>query len=88
MHVRELFDCTGKVALVTGASRGLGKERAIALGEAGTRVVINARREEWLTPACEELTSMGIECLALKTDVSNIDDVRNLTAETLKKWGR
>ncbi len=88
MHVRELFDCTGKVALVTGASRGLGKEMAIALGEAGARVVINARREEWLTPACEELTGMGIECLALKTDVSNIDDVRNLTAETLKKWGQ
>ena len=55
MHIRDLFDLTGKVAIVTGGSRGLGKEIATGLGEAGAKVVITARREQWLTPAYEEL---------------------------------
>ena len=48
MNVRELFDLTGKIAIVTGGSRGLGKEIATGLGEAGAKVVITARREESL----------------------------------------
>lgn len=88
MKVHELFDLTGKVAIVTGGSRGLGREMAIALGEAGARVAITARREQWLTPAYNELTDLGIECLALKADVSNPEQVRNMVEQTLKKWGR
>ncbi|HNC47104.1 MAG TPA: SDR family NAD(P)-dependent oxidoreductase, partial [Acidobacteriota bacterium] len=57
MHVKELFDLTGKVAIVTGGSRGLGREIAFGLGEAGARVVITARRQQWLDPTLEELTS-------------------------------
>jgi len=88
MHIRELFDLTGKVAMVTGGSRGLGKEIAIGLGEAGAKVVITARREQWLTPACEELTGLGIECLAVTGDVSDPESVKVVVAETLKKWGK
>lgn len=88
MKVHELFDLTGKVAIVTGGSRGLGREMAIALGEAGARVAITARREQWLTPAYNELTELGIECLAFKADVSNPEQVRNVVEQTLKKWGR
>ena len=87
-HVRELFDLTGKVAIVTGGSRGLGKEMAIGLGEAGARVAITARREEWLTPAQEEMTSLGVECLALKGDVSNPESVKAIVGRTLEKWGK
>lgn len=88
MHIRELFDLTGKVAVVTGGSRGLGKEMAIALGEAGARIVINARREQWLTPTYEELKAKGIECLALQTDVSKPEEITKLTEETIRKWGQ
>ncbi len=88
MSVWDLFDLSGKVAVVTGGSRGLGKEIAIALGEAGARIVINARRQEWLAPAHDELKSLGIECLALQTDVSKAEDIRGLVEQTLKMWGQ
>lgn len=45
--LKELFDLTGKVAIVTGGSRGLGLEIAEGLGEAGAKVMITARRESW-----------------------------------------
>ena len=88
MNVHDLFDLTGKVAIVTGGSRGLGQEMATALGEAGAKVAITARREQWLTPANEELTSLGIECLALKTDISNPEQVRDMVEQTLREWGQ
>ena len=87
MHVSELFNLSGKVAIVTGGSRGLGKEMAVGLGEAGARVTITARREEWLTPAYEELKGLGIECLAVKADIAKPEDVKRLVAETLQRWG-
>ena len=88
MHVSELFNLSGKVAIVTGGSRGLGKEMAVGLGEAGARVTITARREEWLTPACEELKGLGIECLAVKADVAKPEDVERFVTEALQRWGR
>lgn len=88
MHISELFQLSGKVAIVTGSSRGIGKEIAIGLGQAGARVVITARREEWLKPACEELISLGIECLAVKADIVQPEDVERMVAETLQRWGR
>lgn len=88
MHIRDLFDLTGKVAVVTGGSRGLGREMAIALGEAGARVVITARREQWLTPTHQELANLSIECLALKADVSKTEDIKNIVVQTMKKWGQ
>jgi len=87
MHISKLFDLTGKVAIVTGGSRGLGKEMAIALGEAGARVTISARRDQWLTTAYDELARLGIECIALRADVSNHEDVHNMVAQTIKTWG-
>ena len=70
MNVRELFDLKEKVAIVTGGSRGLGKEIAIGLGEAGAKVVITARREESLLATAQELSDIGIECLPVTTDIS------------------
>ena len=88
MQSSELFNLSGKVAIVTGGSRGLGKEMAVGLGEAGAKVTITARREEWLTPACEELKGLGIECLAVKADVAKPEDVERFVAETLQRWGK
>ncbi len=86
MHISELFSLSGKIAIVTGGSRGIGKEIAIGLGEAGAKVTITARREEWLAPACEELRGFGIDCLAVKADITRPEDVKKLVAETLRQW--
>jgi len=87
MNVRELFDLKEKVAIVTGGSRGLGKELAIGLGEAGAKVVITARREEGLLATAQELSDIGIECLPVTTDISEADGVKLMVASTLEKWG-
>jgi len=87
MHARELFDLTDRVAIVTGGSRGLGKEIAFGLGEAGAKVVITARREEWLMDAAAELEDAGTSCLPVTCDISEVEGVRHLVAQTLDKWG-
>ena len=88
MHIRELFDLTDKVAIVTGGSRGLGKEIATGLGEAGAKVAITARREQELMSTNQELESMGIECLPIVADVSEVGDVKRTLARTLERWGK
>ncbi len=88
MNVRQLFDLTGTVALVTGGSRGLGLEMATALGEAGASVVITARREQWLTPAEEALRAKGVAALAITCDVSNTEQVNAAVRAAVDRFGR
>ena len=88
MHIKEMFDLTGKVIIVTGGSRGLGKEIATGLGEAGAKVVITARREEWLLPTAQELESTGIQCCPVVTDISQADGVKTMVGQTLDRYGR
>lgn len=88
MHVRESFDLAGKVAVVTGGSRGLGKQMAIGLGEAGARVTITSRREQWLDQAYEEITGLDIECLAVKADVSDLENIKSVVAKTMERWSK
>ncbi|BDG58992.1 gluconate 5-dehydrogenase [Caldinitratiruptor microaerophilus] len=87
-HVWELFKLTGKVALVTGASRGLGLEIAEGLGEAGARVVITARRRPALDEAYEALRARGIDCRAFQGSVASPDDVAALVRQVLEWYGR
>jgi NAD(P)-dependent dehydrogenase (short-subunit alcohol dehydrogenase family) len=88
MRVQELFDLSGRVALVTGGSRGLGLEIAHGLGEAGASVVVTARRAEWLQPAEEELRGAGIDARAAACDVVDAEQVERLTAEVIERHGR
>jgi short-subunit dehydrogenase len=53
-HIRELFDLTGKTAIITGGSRGIGKEMAEGLAQAGANLMLCARREEWLNETVYE----------------------------------
>jgi NAD(P)-dependent dehydrogenase (short-subunit alcohol dehydrogenase family) len=88
MHVREMFNLERKVALVTGGSRGLGLEIANGLGEAGARVHITARREQWLNTALDELQAAGIEASASTCDVGNEEDVERLMENLAERYGR
>jgi len=88
MGVKDLFDLTGKVALITGGSRGLGLEMATALGDAGASIAITARREQWLRPAEEGLRARGVTVLAVTCDVSNPDQVNATVRATMGRFGR
>src|SRR5215203_2574087 len=78
----------GKVALVTGASQGLGRALALAFAREGARVVVNARSEESVRPVAEEAESAGAEVLAVAADVSKDSDAERLIGETVQRFGR
>lgn len=87
MHVRDLYDLTGKAAIVTGGGRGLGLEIAEGLAEAGARVLMTGRRRQWLDPAEAELRGRGFDVIATEADVSNPEDVRRSVAMAVERLG-
>ncbi|MDG6244272.1 MAG: glucose 1-dehydrogenase [Methanolobus sp.] len=86
--VNNLFDLTGKVAIVTGASSGLGVQFAKALASAGANITIAARRVEKLETLKVELEKIGIKCLTVKCDVLNEDDIINVVQRTVEEFGK
>jgi len=88
MGVRNLLDLTGKVALVTGGSRGIGLQMAAGLGEMGAKVAITARKEEELEVARAKLEAIGIECLPLAGDLAKAAAIPGLVDGVLAAWGR
>ncbi|MDW7674337.1 MAG: SDR family oxidoreductase [Bacillota bacterium] len=88
MNVRQLFDLTDKVAIVTGGSMGLGFQIARALGEMGANLVICARKVDRCEQAAEELRQLGVKVLALRCDVSNVPEVYHLVERTMEEFGR
>ena len=77
-HTRDLFDLSGRTALVTGGSRGLGLQMARALGELGARLVITARKEGELAQARAALQADGIECHAIALDLARFESIASL----------
>ncbi len=88
MRVQALFDLTGRVAIVTGGSRGLGRQIAEALGEAGARLAITARTPKGIEEGAAALRAAGHECLALRCDVGQEGDVDAAVARVLEQYGR
>jgi len=82
------FDLSGRVALVTGGSRGLGEEMAEGLGEAGASLMLLARRPQWLTPAVEALRAAGHQCQGTVCDVADPAQVEQAVRATLDAYGR
>jgi len=85
--VQQLFDLTGKVALVTGGSRGLGLQMAHALGEAGAKIMLSSRKAGDLEQAAAELQAAGIDARWIAADCSKEEDTRRLADETLERLG-
>lgn len=87
MSVKELFQLDGKIALITGGSRGLGLQMAQALGEMGCRVAITARKAGELVEAKAHLQSKGIEVLTVVNDLQRFEGIPALVSEVLENYG-
>lgn len=95
-EVLEQRPLEGKVAIVTGSSRGIGRDIAIALGKAGAAVVVAARSEQVWDPrlpgtihsVAEEIRALGSRALPVRTDLSRDEDIENLIRRTTEEFGR
>ncbi|HEY0824099.1 MAG TPA: SDR family oxidoreductase [Ramlibacter sp.] len=85
--VQQLFDLTGKNALVTGGSRGLGLQMAHALGEAGARIMLSSRKAGDLEEAAADLPAAGIDARWIAADCSREEDIRRLADQTMERMG-
>ena len=91
MSISDIFSNTllkDQVAIVTGGGTGIGKEIAHQLGSVGAKLVLAGRREEVLKKTEDEFVSQGFEVLTVPTDIREIDQVENLVAETVKRFGK
>ncbi|GIX25211.1 MAG: gluconate 5-dehydrogenase [Caldimonas sp.] len=87
MSVSSLFDLSGRVALVTGGSRGLGLQIAEALGEAGAKIMLSARKAPELEEAVAHLQDRGIDARWIAADGAKEADIQRLVDETLQRLG-
>ena len=85
--ISKLFDLTGQIALVTGGSRGLGLQIAQALGEAGAKVMLTARKAAELEQAAADLSALGIDARWIAADAADPSEVLRVCAETVERLG-
>ena len=87
MKIEELFGVRGKVALVTGGSRGIGEMIARAYVENGVKVYITARKADACDALAKELSQIG-ECISIPADISRMDEIERLASEIQKRESR
>jgi gluconate 5-dehydrogenase len=87
MSVKQLFDLSGKTALVTGGSRGLGLQIAEALGEMGARVALTARKRDELETAVAHLRGQGVHAVPLPCDMSSVAAIPAMVGEAIAALG-
>jgi gluconate 5-dehydrogenase len=88
MSVRDLFDLSGRVAVVTGGSRGIGLQMAAGLGEMGAKVAITARKPDELEEARAHLEGSGIDCLTVAGDLADFAAIPRIVDAVLARWGQ
>ena len=78
-----------KIALITGATRGIGKEIALTLAQEGYNIAINYRTEnDELKTTKKEIENLNVECLAVKGDISKFEDTENIVKQVIEKFGK
>lgn len=88
MGVKDLFKLDGRVALITGGSRGLGLQMAEALGEMGCRLAITARKRDELAQAREHLQALGYEALPVVGDLQETEQIGAMVDQVLAAYGQ
>ena len=88
MSIKQLFDLSGKVALITGGSRGLGLQIAEGLGEYGAKVVLTARKQDELDAAKTHLEALGVEVMTIRNDLTQFETVEPMVQQILDAWGQ
>lgn len=83
-----LFDLTGKTAIITGASSGLGVQFAKALAKQGADIAIVARRVEKLNKVKDEIRDLGVRCIAVKCDVLDNEEIKETVAKVMEEFGK
>jgi len=88
MNIMEKFSLSGKVAIVTGGSKGLGRSMAIGLAQAGARVAVVSRSKKLIEETAEQIILNGGDAIAIPTDVTCEKDIERMTATVFEKFGR
>jgi len=88
MNVKQLFDLSGRVAIVTGGAAGLGLQMAEALAEMGANVVLCARKKDRCEQAAKDLAELGVKTMALGCDVRNPASIREVVDRSAAEFGR
>ncbi|MGR3804720.1 SDR family NAD(P)-dependent oxidoreductase [Marinibacterium profundimaris] len=83
-----MFDLTGKVAVVTGSSRGIGRAIAELFAKAGAKVVVSSRTEEACAPVADAIRQAGGEAMVVPCHIGKVEELQRLVDETLAAWGR
>jgi len=88
MDIQNALDLTGRVAIVTGASKGIGKAMALMMGKAGAKIILSSRKQNALDERAAAFQQSGIEVLPLAANTGKEEDLQNLVKRTLENFGR
>ncbi|MCB2141071.1 SDR family oxidoreductase [bacterium] len=88
MNGLDLFNLSGKVAMISGGGNGIGRAMAIGLAEAGSDIVVFSRRLEKCEEVAHEIERQGVRALAFRCDITNEDDVERVVKQTIKNFNK
>lgn len=88
MDTQKIFDLTDRVAIITGASKGIGEAIAQTLGKSGAKVVISSRKQDALDELAETFRKENMDVLPLAANTGSMEDLQKLVDDTLQKFGR
>jgi dehydrogenase/reductase SDR family protein 4 len=88
MNIKDKFDLTGKVAIITGASKGIGEAMAVAFAQCGAKVVVSSRRQDAVDEVANSIIAEGGDAIGIAANTGNIADLDNLVNKTIEHYGR